>query len=195
MCGLGLEFCFCTCQVKLTMSPRNCYTEKKATGEKQKCIFCWKFYRRKAFVNHGGSRKLTPVTNCFLPAAVDPGPQDSLLYVYAFDSLVGVHLGLFVRKDISIIQLTIDSERNLFLPCSHTRDHSTANVFASVLLSHRFQCQEVLIAQNLQQEKKKKEKLKIIKCIDSRGTFTFEKTTRKSDGRKKERQHMNHLIP
>lgn len=35
---------------------------------------------------------LTPLTNCFLPAAVDPGHQDSRLYVDATDNFAGVHL-------------------------------------------------------------------------------------------------------
>lgn len=50
--------------------------------------------------------------------------------------------------------LTVDGQRNLLLPGSHARDHGAANVFPSVLLPHGLQCQEVLIAKNLQREKK-----------------------------------------
>lgn len=62
-------------------------------------------------------------------------------------------------KDISIIKLTVDSERNLLLPRSYARNHSATNVLPGVLLSHGFQCQEVFIAENLQRKKSK-----MIKC-------------------------------
>lgn len=52
---------------------------------------------------------------------------------------------------MQILQLTIDSKRNLLLPCSNTWHDGTANVFPSVLLSHGFQCQEVFVAKNLRQ--------------------------------------------
>lgn len=72
-------------------------------------------------------------------------------------------------KDVSITQLTIDSERNLLLPCSDTRDHGAANVFPSILLSHGLQCQEVFVAENLRQKKSE-----MIECSSSKGTFAFE---------------------
>lgn len=89
-----------------------------------------------------------------------------------------------------IIQLTINSERNLLLSCTYTGDHSTAHVFPSILLSHRLQCQEVLIAKNLQQ----KNRSKIIWCNDSKSTFTFEIATRPTVEEKKERQLRDNFI-
>lgn len=60
---------------------------------------------------------------------------------------------------------TVDGKRDLFFTRSHTRDHSAAHVLPSVLLSHRLQSQEVLIAQNLQKEEKKSQRS--FSCGDS----------------------------
>jgi len=91
------------------------------------------------------------VTNCFLLAAVDPRPQDSRFYgICIWYLFVGVHQELFPSvKETSVTQLTIDSKSDLLLPCPNTRDHGTTNVFPSILLPHRFQCQEVVVAKNL----------------------------------------------
>lgn len=48
-----------------------------------------------------------------------------------------------------LLQLTIDGERNLLLACSNTWHDGATDIFPSILLSHRFQCQEVLVAKNL----------------------------------------------
>lgn len=70
-----------------------------------------------------------------------------------------LHLLLLTGDSSAASRLTVDGERNLLLAGSHPRHHRPANVFPSVLLSHGLQRQEVLVAEDLQDGRRKKKKL------------------------------------
>lgn len=69
-----------------------------------------------------------------------------------------LHLLLLTGDSSAASGLTVDGERNLLLAGSHPRHHRPANVFPSVLLSHGLQRQEVLVAEDLQDGRRKKKK-------------------------------------
>lgn len=67
-----------------------------------------------------------------------------------------LHLLLLTGDSSAASCLTVDGERNLLLAGSHPRHHCPANVFPCILLSHGLQSQEVLVAEDLQDGRRKK---------------------------------------
>lgn len=96
-----------------------------------------------------------------------------------------LHLLLLTGDSSAASRLTVDGERNLLLAGSHPRHHRPANVFPSVLLSHGLQRQEVLVAEDLQDGRRKKKKV-VSKDQDGqkrRGAFNlFEISTEQRRG-------------
>lgn len=73
VCVSGFVLCFYACQVKLTVSTKH-LNEETRKQQSNKAV-----YSVGSCSGHRRSRSQTPVTNCFLLPAADPGPQDLLL--------------------------------------------------------------------------------------------------------------------
>lgn len=97
------------------------------------------------------------------------------------------------KKDQLVIQLTINSKRDLLFACADTWDHGPANIFPSIFLSHRFQCQEVLIAKNLRQKSQRSSNAMIGKKKTKQQNLCICESC-KAVLREKPRQRTDHLI-
>ena len=100
---------------------------------------------------------MTVVTNCFLLSSVDPsngqGGPGALLTVHGERDLrlPGAVLTVHGERDLLLpgAVLTVHGERDLLLPGTHSRHHGTAHVLPSILLPHRLERQDVVVAQDL----------------------------------------------
>lgn len=133
VCLVGLLLLFpCQVQLKVSAILKKIF-KKRLEGRARAAYFSGCFTDE---ARRDASKLNSSAIDCSLCAAVDP--QKTSTSIFWFDTS----------------HLTVDGQRNLLLSGSYARDHGAANVFPSILLPHGLQCQEVLVAKNLQHEKK-----------------------------------------